>query len=93
MPILQYHCKTCQLDFEIWRRDPENIGEVECAVCEGHDVYALAAPTPTTRMGFVQIMGTVRAKDGEEAARKIRSGDTLETEEGEEPDEGGESVN
>lgn len=78
MPILPYHCKACGADFEIWRRDPEEVGAVECAECESADVEAKPQAPRKTRAGFVQILGTVQAKDGEEAARKIREGDTLE---------------
>jgi hypothetical protein len=81
MPILPYQCRACGEKFEIWRRDPEELGEVRCASCDSDEVSPAAPPKRTSRGGFVQIVGTVRAKDGEEAARKIREGDTIESEE------------
>lgn len=78
MPILPYHCNACGSDFEIWRRDPDEVGAVECANCESGDVEAKPQEKRKPRAGFVQILGTVQAKDGDEAARKIREGDTVE---------------
>lgn len=78
MPILPYHCTACGADFEIWRRDPDEVGAVECAECESAEVEAKPREARKPRGGFVQILGTVHAKDGDEAARKIREGDMLE---------------
>lgn len=78
MPILPYHCKACDTDFEIWRRDPDEIGEVQCATCESVDVEAKPRPPQRPRVSFLQVVGSVRAQDGEEAARKVRDGEMIE---------------
>lgn len=77
MPILPYHCKACGQDFEIWRRDPDAIGEVQCAVCESEDVEAKPHVVQRPRVGFIQVVGTVSAHDGDEAARKVREGEMI----------------